>query len=165
MKAIFLDIDGVIATPASVRLSYLLHRGPERQLFDPIALHHLGRLVRRTGVRVVISSNWRDALQSHNPFMEAVMDNVFAQLARAGAPVADVTPRLETYDRSDEIGAWLDEHPCETWVIFDDLATFERRPEVVEGHLVRIEGSDGIRRRHASQALSILEGRPAMPAR
>ena len=54
------------------------------------------------------------------------------------------------------MGAWLDEHPCEAWVILDDLARFDTRPEVAEGHLVRIADSEGIRRAHYAQARAIL---------
>jgi hypothetical protein len=156
MKAIFLDIDGVIATPVSVRLNYLLGRGPERQWYDAVSLTYLGRLVERTGAVVVLSSNWRTSLEGGSPFEQQIMDNLFDQLAGAGAPVSDCTPHLPADDRSCEIGAWLDEHPCDSWVIFDDLASFELRPEVAEGHLVLIEESDGIRYQHFRRAQEIL---------
>ena len=156
MKAIFLDVDGVIATPTSVRLSYLLGRGPENQWYDLVALRYVGRLAQETGAVVVLSSNWRDGLDTPDPFMKAVMDNLFAQLEEAGAPVFALTPRLPSYDRSDEIGSWLDEHPCEAWVILDDLALFGLRPEVAEGHLVLVEDSEGIRWQHYRAARAIL---------
>lgn len=156
MKAIFLDIDGVVATPRSVRLSYLLGRRPDTQWYDLIALHHLGRLVRGTGARVVLSSTWRDGLVMEDPVMKAVMDNLLGQLARAGAPVSGMTPFSKDGDRSAEIGAWLDENPCEAWVILDDLARFDARPDVTEGHLVLIEDSGGLRWRHYRRARRIL---------
>ncbi|MDO5709111.1 MAG: HAD domain-containing protein, partial [Coriobacteriales bacterium] len=59
-------------------------------------------------------------------------------------------------DRSAEVGAWLDAHPCESYVIIDDLAEFEERPEVVKDHLVIVEDSEGIRYKHFYRALSIL---------
>lgn len=155
MRAIFLDIDGVIATPLSVRLNYLLGRGPERQWYDSVSLSYLGRLVAETGAAVVLSSNWRAGIGG-NPFEQEIMRNVFDQLEAAGAPVSDCTPHLLEGDRSTEIGSWLDEHPCEAWVIFDDLAHFEARPEVADGHLVLIEESDGIRYQHFRQAREIL---------
>ncbi len=158
MKAIFLDIDGVIATPTSVRLNYLLGRGPANQWYDGVALAYLGRLVGQTGATVVLTSTWREDLAHENPLTKAIMDNLFAQLETAGAPVSDLTPVLREADRSAEIGAWIDAHPCERYVIFDDLARFEDRPEVVEGHLVLIEQSDGIRYQHARQALAMLQG-------
>ena len=157
MKAIFLDIDGVIATPTSVRLNYLLGRGPTNQWYDGVALTYLGRLVEQTGAVVVLTSTWREDLEHQNPMTKAIMDNLFAQLEAAGAPVSDLSPVLREADRSAEIGAWLDAHPCERYAIFDDLARFEDRPEVVEGHLVLIQDSDGIRFQHARQALAMLQ--------
>lgn len=156
MKAIFLDIDGVIATPTSVRLNYLLGRNPTNQWYDFVSLTYVGRLVKETGALVVISSTWREDLEHPNPLSRAIMDNLFAQLEEVGAPVSDVTPKLVGSDRSAEIGAWLDEHPCEAYVIFDDLARFDDRPEVREGHLIRIEESDGIQPRHFYQARELL---------
>lgn len=156
MKAIFLDIDGVIATPTSVRLNYLLGRGPERQWYDPVSLAYLGRLVTETGAVVVLSSTWRRDLGGGSPLTEAIMGNLYDQLAAAGAPVLDITPVCPGTDRSGEIGAWLDEHPCSSYVIIDDLARLEDRPDVTDGHLVRIEESDGIRHQHFRRALELL---------
>lgn len=158
MKAIFLDIDGVIATPVSVRLSYLLGLTPEKQRYDPVSLNYLGRLVSETGAVVVLASNWRSGIHGEHPFEQEVMRNLLAQLEEAGAPVADLTPHMVDGDRSTEVGAWLDEHPCTAWVILDDLARFESRPEVAEGHLVRIEESDGIGPMDYRRALAILQG-------
>ena len=156
MKAIFLDIDGVVATPTSVRLNFLLGRGPQDQWYDGVALTYLGRLVRETGAVVVLSSNWREDPNHPDPLSQAIMDNLFAQLAEAGAPVFDQTPLLFTGDRSDEVGAWLEEHPCKAYAIVDDLACFAARPEVAAGHLVLVEDSEGFRYRHYLQAREAL---------
>lgn len=163
MKAIFLDIDGVIATPTSVRLNYLLGRGPEKQWYDLVALTYVGRLVRETGAKVVLSSNWRQDLNRGNELVEAIMANLYRQLEEVGAPVYDTTPIDYDTDRSGEIGAWLAAHPCEAYVIIDDLARFDDHPEVADGHLVRIEESDGMRYQHFYQAREILgiEGQTA----
>ena len=156
MKALFLDIDGVIATPASMQKSYMLGREPQNMLFDSMALMYVGRLVELTGAKVVLSSTWREDLDTKDPLLRAIMDNLRRQLEAAGAPLFDVTPKVLGGDRSSEIAAWLDEHPCETWAILDDLARFERRPDVCEGHLVLIEDSNGIRHQHYLQALAAL---------
>jgi hypothetical protein len=84
------------------------------------------------------------------------MDNLLAQLDEAGAPVAGMTPELPGADRSAEIGAWLDAHPCDAYVILDDLARFDERPDVCAGHLVLIEDSGGIRWQHYRQARELL---------
>ncbi len=156
MKAIFLDIDGIIATPLTVRLNYLLHRNPDNQWYDTVSLSYLGRLVEETGAVVVLSSNWRIGMEDGKPYQRDIMRNLFAQLEEAGAPVADCTPHLDEGDRSAEVGAWLDAHPCAAWVIFDDLAHFETRPDVAEGHLVLVEESDGIRYQHYRAAREML---------
>ena len=156
MKAVFLDIDGVIATSTSVRLNYLLGRTVFNQWYDAVALSYLGRLVKVTGAQVVLTSTWREDLNRNNPQIDAIMANLFSQLEDAGAPVSDTTPVLPDADRSAEIGTWLGEHPCDAYVIFDDLAHFEDRPEVAAGHLVLVEDSEGIRYPHYRRALDLL---------
>ena len=156
MKAIFLDIDGVIATPTSVRNNYLQGREPENYRYDSMSLMYVGRLVKLTGAVVVLSSTWREDLDTNDPYLRVIMDNLCDQLAEVGAPLKAVTPRVLGGDRSSEIGAWLDEHPCDAWVILDDLARFEKRPEVCDGHLVLIEDSEGIRQEHYLKALEAL---------
>lgn len=156
MKAIFLDIDGVIATPTSVRLNYLLGRRVDNQWYDGVSLSYLGKLVAQTGAVVIISSTWRRDATSQNPMVQAIMQNLLDQLEDAGAPVFDMTPVLPGADRSEEIGAWLDAHPCDAYVIFDDLASFDVRPDVCEGHLVIVEDSEGIRWQHYHRALDVL---------
>ena len=157
MKAIFLDIDGVIATPTSFRANRELWREPEEYRYDRVSLAFLGQLVARTGAQVVLSSSWRADLDSNDPVLDAIVGNLLRQLEAFGAPVTDVTPSLPGGDRSAEIGAWLEKHPCEAYAIIDDRARFEARPEIAEGHLVLVENSNGIRQPHFSQALSMLE--------
>lgn len=156
MKAIFLDIDGVIATQDSMVSSFERNLEPHEMEYDRRSLMYLGYIVAQTGAIVVLSSSWRADLNSGSAFVEAIVNNLLDQLAEAGAPISDATPMIGGTDRSYEIGAWLDEHPCEAYVIIDDLARFELRPEVADGHLVVIEDSNGIRASHVAQALRIL---------
>lgn len=156
MKAIFLDIDGVVSTVASMRKSYAMGREPEDMLYDTMALVYVGRLAKLTGAKVVLSSTWREDLDTKDPTLRAIIDNLCRQLEAVGAPLYDVTPKVLGGDRSSEISAWLEENPCEGWVILDDRARFEQCPDVCEGHLVRIEDSGGIRHQHYLQALNAL---------
>ena len=64
-NVIFLDIDGVVCTTLSTRLSDLLRLPLERQIFDPLALFWLRWLVRRSGAKIILCSSWRDALGVH----------------------------------------------------------------------------------------------------
>ena len=156
MKALFLDIDGVIATPTSMRANHARGLDPSEYRYDGVALMYVGRLVERTGAKVVLSSSWREDLDTADPYLRLIVNNMVSQLERAGAPIFGVTPKIGGADRSAEIAAWLDQNPCDAWVIIDDLARFEQRPDVCEGHLVIVEDSEGIRHRHYVQALRML---------
>lgn len=156
MRALFLDIDGVIATPTSMRKNRERRLEPHEYCYDAISLMYVGQLVARTGAQVVLSSTWREDLDTGDAYLRAIVDNLCDQLSRSGAPIADVTPSIAGADRSAEVAAWLDGHPCEAWAIIDDRARFEQRPDVCDGHLVIIEDSGGIRHQHFVRALEIL---------
>ena len=47
---LFLDVDGVLCTPLSVRLDQVFRRPMDRQFFDPVALFWLRRLDRKSVV-------------------------------------------------------------------------------------------------------------------
>ena len=126
MKAVFLDIDGVICTNLSWRLTTLLRRPLERMLFDPLALYWLRRLVRRTGAVVVLSSSWRDAIGAEDPLARAFLGNLYDCLTRNGTPISDAAPQLPSGDKGEEIETWLKDHPCERYVILDDHDCFSR---------------------------------------
>ncbi len=156
MKLIFLDVDGVIATPLSFSLSRFLRKKDTDQVFDPLSLFWLRRLCRRTGALVILSSTWRDALTMDDPWADALYENLRRTLQNNGTPIADTTPLLMTGDRSLEIGAYLDAHPAEAFAVLDDSPWFIERRDVAE-RLVRIRNSRGIRRPHYLAALRLLE--------
>ncbi len=153
---IFLDIDGVICTGLSTRLSALLRLPPEQQVFDPLALFWLRRLVRRTGAELLLCSSWRDALEVDDPLCRAFIANLYDRLARNGTPIAGAVPRLPSGDKGEEIQAWLAEKPAEGYVILDDHDCFALGPEV-RAHWVLIPEGRGLRRREAGEALKRLK--------
>lgn len=152
---IFLDIDGVICTTLSTRLSGLLRLPLERQLFDPPALFWLRRLVRRSGAAVVLCSSWRDALEVDDPLCRAFIGNLYEALARNGTPVQEAAPRLPYGDKGAEISLWLSDHPGERYVILDDHDCFAQAPEVRK-NWIPIPENRGLRRREARAALKLL---------
>ena len=91
---LFLDVDGVLCTPLSVRLDQVFRRPMDRQFFDPVALFWLQKLVRRTGAQVVLSSSWRYALEDGDLFTGRILQNLYDCLAAHGAPVAGIAPIL-----------------------------------------------------------------------
>ena len=150
---LFLDVDGVICTTLSTRLSALLRLPLERQLFDPLALFWLRRLVRRTGAEIVLCSSWRDALEVDDPLCRAFIANLYDSLARNGTPIAGAAPRLPSGNKGEEILAWLAEHPDVRYVILDDHDRFV--PEV-RPRWVPVPENRGLRRKQAKTALNLL---------
>lgn len=152
---IFLDIDGVICTTLSTRLSGLLRLPLERQIFDPVALFWLQWLVRRSGAEIVLCSSWRDALAVDEPLCRAFIGNLYDGLARNGTPIVDAAPRLPSGDKGEEILAWLAEHPRRRYVVLDDHDCFALGPQVRE-YWIPIPADRGLRRREARAALNLL---------
>ncbi len=159
---IFLDIDGVVCTLLSVRLTSLLRLPLERQVFDPLSLFWLRWLVRRSGARIVLCSSWRDALGIDDPLCRAFIQNLYGRLARNGTPIADAAPQLPNGDKGEDILAWLSENPCKQYVILDDHDCFALGPQV-RAHWVPIPVDRGLRRREAKSALRMLR-KPVPPA-
>ena len=152
---IFLDIDGVICTILSTRLSGLLHLPMERQIFDPIALFWLRWLVRKSRAEIVLCSSWRDALTVDDPLCRAFIGNLYDALARNGTPIADAAPQLPSGDKGEEILVWLAEHPRRQYVVLDDHDCFALGPQVRE-HWIPVPENSGLRCREARAALNLL---------
>lgn len=155
-NVLFLDVDGVLCTDWSFRLNRLLRRPVERELFDPLSLWWLRRLVRRTGAAVVLSSSWRDGLTIDDPFCRTMTERLFTVLARNGTPFADATPLCTRGDKGTEIAAWLERFPCERYAILDDHNCFTLRPEV-EAHWIPIPNSRGLRGPEARAAVKAFQ--------
>lgn len=149
---LFLDIDGVICTTLSTRLSALLRLPLERQIFDPLALFWLRWLVRKSGAEIVLSSSWRDALEVDAPLCRAFIANLYDSLARNGTPIVDAAPRLPSGNKGEEILSWLAGRPGTRYVILDDHDCFV--PEV-RPHWVPIPENRGLRRKQAEAALKL----------
>jgi hypothetical protein len=103
MKAIFLDIDGVLncdRTPNPRNFPYIV---------DNKLLARFRKLVDVTGAHVVLTSSWR-------------VDPIGLYAARFyKIPFHDVCPDMPTVPRRMEILHWLEDHPsCSRYVIIDD---------------------------------------------
>lgn len=155
MKAIFLDIDGVLCTPLSFWLNRFLRKPLECQVFDPVALFWLQRLVKKSGALVVLSSSWRDGLTAGDAQYHAIIENLFRRLERNRTPLADVTPLEKNGEKGQEIQQWLRCNPCCSYVILDDNDLFSSVPSI-KAHWVAIPYSGGLRRKEYRAALRFL---------
>jgi hypothetical protein len=103
MKAIFLDIDGVLnckKTPNPRKFPYVV---------DAALVARFRHVLDSTGAIVVLSSTWR-------------YDPIGTLAARHfGIPFIDATPDLPGEPRCREILAWLERHPkVERFAVIDD---------------------------------------------
>lgn len=136
MDVIFLDIDGVLVSYWSVRLTMLVPF--RKQVFLSLtALRALRWLVKKTNAKIVIISSWRGCGEPYEWFKR--------RLARNGTPVYSETEWLEDreHDRSDEIFQWLQTHPTEHYVVLDDNDRFANRLSV-RSHWICVDEMKGL---------------------
>ena len=154
MKVIFLDVDGVMISEESFLLTMAL--GGRMVIFSRKAMKALRMIVKETGAVVVLTSSWRP-MPGYGPTRS--YEQFCSALQRNGTPLYDRTPWLEDrdHDRSDEICAWLAEHPTEGFVLIDDNDRFANHPELKE-HWVRIDPAHGLTRTEARRAIELLNG-------
>ena len=187
MKVIFLDIDGVLnGWDLSEYVKYnIWNIVPSKKIKDFIrSLSHytdvdkkrvkrLGKICKKTGAKVVLSSSWRNGLLHCNDTRRYDSDEnkLFWNLIdKYHIEVIDKTPRLRTsYKREDEIKAWISKHECEieNYIILDDEDTDLQ--SFVGSHLVKTSHNDykgyiacsekkwsGLANEHVKQAIKIL---------
>lgn len=129
MKAIFLDLDGVLNTEIFVscywhicksagyikkeakELRQFLMRDEFGNLFDPMTIRCLKYIIEETGAKIIISSTWRASGLKVMQLMWEMRD--------IPGEVIDITPFLNT-ERGEEIAEWLRNNEVESYVIIDD---------------------------------------------
>lgn len=164
MKAIFLDVDGVLNCEwCKVKIDEVHFVMDEK-------LELLKQLIDRTGAEIVLSSTWRfgwEYMDAHIPendaFRKREIRHFLAlqeKLREFGLEFLDRTPVLNESmnHRGEEIDQWLREwkgEPVESFVTLDDLNGKYLRPHA--GRLVRTPITKGLLQKHVELAVKILE--------
>lgn len=145
MKVVFLDIDGVLNSQRScIAFGGFPHNptGPERQMFDEVAVRLVAGIVRAAGAKVVLSSTWR----KHDNWTEIG--------PALGLPIIDRTPCSWKGRRGLEIAEWLAAHPeVESYAIVDDDS--DMLPEQLP-FFVHTSGFDGLSWSNAKRLAELL---------
>lgn len=112
-KILFLDFDDVLNTART------LERG---ELFEGENVRALNAILDRTGVKIVITSNWRFGATP-----QELEDVLVDAGVHARKRVVGVTPSLDGCSRGAEIEAWLDQAPIAVsdFVILDNRSDME----------------------------------------
>lgn len=155
MKVLFLDIDGVLNHSEW----YSSGRNPgnldgNEGDIDPQCAGRVASVCRRTGAKIVVSSDWRISWASTQ-----------ARLSRMGLGsdvVIGCTPdhtmlrmfRGVDASRGGEVEEWLQSHPeCEEYVIVDDRTDFT---DEQKQHMVTVDSEIGITDDDVEMAVAIL---------
>lgn len=140
MKAIFLDIDGVMNTSDSWGLPL------NQQVLDEKVML-LKMIVDKTGAKIVISSSWRN----YDKHMEIIKE----ALSKHNLYVYSVTPRLlGDNQRGDEIRKWLKiNRKFTSFVILDDDTDMR---EYTRTHLIKTNYDIGLTEKQAEKAIAML---------
>ena len=147
MKVIFLDIDGVLNTSAS--LAENVHLLPEKALL-------IRRIIEATGAKIVISSVWRIFMDD-----DANDCRVRFALKQAGIPdsaiIGATTPG--GWGRAEQLRRWIVGEPVECFVIIDDeIHDFSK---VQKSRLIKTKTEIGLTWEGAAQAIALLNGKEA----
>ena len=150
---IFLDIDGVLND------SQFRWEGLQRQdysvLIDPKKVELLKKIVEETGSRIVLSSSW-GKFWANNP-VDSAGKRIDAALEKYGLAVSEKTPQIRNATRSQEIEAFLQNHPyVVNYVILDDNDYgWSRR---LRSHWVQTNGSVGLDEEAVALTIDVLRG-------
>jgi len=112
MKALFLDVDGVLNTSNLLSSLFISDKRSDPVCLDRLAM--VKRIVDSTGCVVVLSSSWR--------LTDTLRNRITTEAANAGVKIYDITPDLPTEDRDIEILTWCELNSVKTYAILDDLS-------------------------------------------
>lgn len=111
MKALFIDIDGVLLPGRAHRIP---EPDPRVHRFDPVAVDMIRELVKETGTKLVWSTTWRGLGKSK--LDEIAVVNGFDL---AWFHESRMTPDRK-FDKTSEIAAWIVQHAPSDWFALDD---------------------------------------------
>ena len=128
-----MDIDGVLICWDKKISAY-----PDK--FDRERVSLLREAVEELGLKLVISSGWRDQRNWLKKIRRA-----FSEVGWQNPPIIGRTP-LGGRGRGEQIQSWLNENPVESFVILDDI-WFDILPEQVD-RLIKCDELTGLREKH-----------------
>jgi hypothetical protein len=155
MKIIFLDIDGVLN---SSQYRSQLGMGYFSEIIDRRKMPLLKHIVEETGAEVVLSSTWRKFWNPGEKQSDPAGQYISDLFREHGLWIYSKTPVLENAGRSEEIQAWLDQHPyIDGYVILDDK-DFGWPPSLRVRFVQTDLCGDGLEESQVRQAIDVLKG-------
>lgn len=160
MKAIFLDVDGVLNCSTSKSYCHDDICGVITGI-DSDKVKRLAKIVEATGAEIVLSSDWKDGWSkyytSSKPSHAKYLDNHLYKKGRL--TIKDKTPNTSkgSWYRGEEILTYLRSHPDITdYVILDDTFFEDFSIKEIEEHLVLTDCKVGLTDVDVNKAIEIL---------
>jgi hypothetical protein len=161
MKAIFLDVDGVLNCSTSKSYCHDDICGVITGI-DSDKVKRLARIVEATDAKIILSSDWKVGWEkryiTRKPSHAKYLDN---HLYKKGKLIiSDKTPNTHGgYWRGEEILTYLRSHPDITdYVILDDTFFEDFSTKEIEEHLVLTNYKLGLTDADVTRAIRILRG-------
>lgn len=155
MKAIFLDLDGVLN---SRRYDAARDRS-KRTYIDPTRLELLRRIISATDAKIVLSTTWRVHWDKDREKCDEEGKYIADSFAEFGMEIFDKTADLGLhFSRADEIRLWLSERDdIESFVVIDDYLYDWGN---LSDRLVRTNPNFGwgLEEEHVEKAIRLLNG-------
>ena len=161
MKAIFLDIDGVLNYEGSIS-----HCGIYLGI-DNRRVKRLARIVKATGAKIILSSDWKDKYihglsACEQPDRSAKY--LMRKLHKQGLKIYDtIDKRYEWHERADAILDYINKHNITDYVILDDRMFMGMHEKPLSDHFIKTmanswESTSGLSEKLADIAIDILNG-------
>lgn len=141
MRVLFLDVDGVLNSYRS------------NKFLDDSMIYHLGTIVSRTGVKLVLSSTWRKYPDSQATLEARLLEDcmIIMDKTKVLLPKKLSMPPVE---RCFEIQEWLDRHEVEDFAILDD------NPDAnIDGHFFQTDPDVGLTKDIADSVIKYFHNR------
>ncbi|SFQ51636.1 hypothetical protein SAMN02910358_02603 [Lachnospiraceae bacterium XBB1006] len=158
MKAVFLDIDGVLNREETEEMTPEGLTGVEDGLVE-----NLSMLVHKTGAKIILSSDWKEEWEAE--YEDCGIDGKYLvdKLARYRITISDKTADTSTGSnvysmRGAGIKRYLELHPeIDFYAILDDKF-YDDFDDTLSEHLVFMENKAGFTQKYLELALLALEG-------
>jgi len=160
-KIIFLDVDGVLTSTKETPGSYLNH-SPDEYGISPKCLHNLKLLCKKTGAKVIISSNWRNAGNKKYEVLHGnkIPNPLIKLYDEIGNLIIGSLPVTDFKQKAKALVQWFDENDFDgNFVILDDDEKEHLDQEMLYSicdHLVFVNYKTGLQKEDCEKAIELL---------
>lgn len=159
-KLIFLDIDGVLNSA---------HDWPENHLSQSLT-DNLKHIVNKTNAKIVLSSSWKNFFADDLAPLNKLGNTLIEHFAKNNLMLYAKTPSPNgnySMERGFEIKTYLQDHPCDNYVIIDDEIFPDFKSTIDMSKFIRTKsgtrqtkvGDEGLTLDLANKAVSILNSK------